>query len=196
MSNAHHDDDHHAEPVRVRQKRPVLYLAEFETPGQVMRAAEKVRDAGYKRWDVHTPFPVHGMDKAMGLSDSKLGWIVLVCGLTGCTAAFALIGWTNGIDYPLIIGGKPGFSFPSMVPVMFELTILLSAIGTVFGMFGLNQLPRHHHPVFYSDRFDRATDDRFFISVEAADEKFDLDDTRSLLETLAPSHLELIQEES
>jgi hypothetical protein len=191
-----HDDDGHPIRRRVREKRPLLYLAEFETTGQVMRAAAKVRDAGYKRWDVHTPFPVHGMDKAMGLPDSRLGWIVLLCGLTGCTAAFLLMWWTNGIDYPLVIGGKPGYSLPSMVPVMFELTVLLSAFGAVFGMLILNQLPRHHHPVFYSDRFEAASDDKFFISVEAADERFDLDSTRSLLESLQPTHLELIQEES
>lgn len=189
-------DEEHVKPKRPKQKRPVLYLAEFETPGQVFHAAEKVRDAGYRRWDVHTPFPVHGMDRAMGLSDSKLGWIVLACGLTGCSLALGLIWYTNGIDYPLVIGGKPPFSFPSSVPVMFELTILLSAFGAVLGMFGLNQLPRHHHPVFYSARFERGTDDRFFISVEASDDKFDLEDTRVLLESLSPSHLELIQEES
>lgn len=189
-------DEEHVKPARPKQKRPVLYLAEFETPGQVHHAAEKVRDAGYRRWDVHTPFPVHGMDKAMGLGDSRLGWIVLACGLTGCSLAFLLIWYTNGVDYPLVIGGKPPFSFPSMVPVMFELTILLSAFGTVLGMLGLNQLPRHHHPVFYSERFERGTDDRFFISVEASDDKFDLEETRALLESLSPAHLELIQEES
>lgn len=191
-----HDHDEHEKKERPKHKRPVPYLAEFETSGKVMRAAEKVRDAGYKRWDVHTPFPVHGMDKAMGLPDSRLGWIVLVSGLTGLSAAFLLMWFTNGVDYPIVIGGKPGFSLPSMVPVMFELTILLSAFGTVFGMFGLNQLPRHHHPVFYSDRFDRATDDRFFISVEAGDENFDLDATKALLEKAGATHLELIQEES
>lgn len=194
MASAH-DQKKHAYREGPAQKRPLLYLAEFQTPGNVMHAAEKVRDAGYKRWDVHTPFPVHGMDRAMGLPDSRLGWIVLACGLTGCAAAFSLIYWTNGMDYPLIIGGKPPGSFPSMVPVMFELTILLSAFGSVFGMLGLNQLPRHHHPVFYSDRFDAASDDRFFISIEAADEKFDLEDTRALLESLGATHLELIQEE-
>lgn len=187
--------DTHDKP-RELVKRPVLYLAEFETPGQVMHAAETVRDAGYQRWDVHTPFPVHGMDGAMGLPQSRLGAIVLAAGITGCTAAFLLIWWTNGVDYPIVIGGKPPFSFPSMVPVMFELTILLSAFGCVFGMFGLNQLPRHHHPVFYSDRFDRASDDRFFISIEATDDKFNLEKTKALLESTHPSHLELIQEES
>lgn len=193
---AHDHDEDAPKPARPKTKRPVLYLAEFESPGDVLHAAEKVRDAGYRRWDVHTPFPVHGMDRAMGLGDSHLGWIVLLCGLTGCTAGFLLIWWTNGVDYPLTIGGKPGFSFPSMVPVMFELTILLSAFGAVLGMLGLNQLPRHHHPVFYSERFEAATDDRFFISIEAADEKFDLDETKGLLAGLHPSHLELITEES
>lgn len=193
---AHDHDEDAPKPARPKTKRPVLFLAEFEKPGDVLHAAERVRDAGYKRWDVHTPFPVHGMDKAMGLSDSKVGWIVLLCGLTGCTAGFLLIWFTNGIDYPIIIGGKPGFSFPSMVPVMFELTILLSAFGAVLGMLGLNQLPRHHHPVFYSERFERMTDDRFFLSIEAADEKFDLEDTKGLLSDLHPTHLELITEES
>ncbi len=193
---AHDDKAHDEKDAPPRRKRPVLYLAEFETPGKVMHAAEAVRDAGYQRWDVHTPFPVHGMDKAMGLPDSRLGWIVIAAGLTGVSAAFLLMWFTNGVDYPLIIGGKPGFSLPSMVPVMFELTILLSAFGAVFGMFGLNMLPRHHHPVFYSGRFERATDDRFFISIEAADERFDLEKTKRLLEGLHPSHLELIQEES
>lgn len=176
--------------------RPLLYLAEYETTADVMHAAEKVRDAGYEKWDVHTPFPVHGMDRAMGLRDSSVGWIVLVMGLTGCLSGFLLLWWTNGIDYPLIIGGKPGFSIPAMIPVMFELTILLSAFGAVFGMFGLNQLPKHHHPVFYSARFERCTDDRFFISIEASDSAFDLESTRELLEGTHPAHIELIQEEA
>ena len=177
-------------------KRPVLYLAEFNSTKDIVHAAEKVRDAGYKRWDVHTPFPIHGMDRAMGMGDSKLGWIVLASGLTGVSAAFFLMWFTNGIDYPLIIGGKPGFSLPSMVPVLFELTILLSAFGAVLGMLGLNQLPRHHHHVFYSERFERFSDDRFFVSIEAGDEKFDVDGTKQLLESLHPESLELIQEES
>jgi hypothetical protein len=181
---------------RPKTRRPVLYLAEFTTPKDIVHAAEKVRDAGYKRWDVHTPFPIHGMDRAMGLTDSVLGWIVILCGLAGVSGAFLLLWYTNGVDYPLIIGGKPGFSLPSMVPVMFELTILLSAFGTVLGMLGLNQLPRHHHHVFYSERFERVTDDRFFVSIEAADEKFDVQGTKKLLESLHPESLELIQEES
>jgi hypothetical protein len=176
--------------------RPIMFLAEYDKTSDVYHAAEKVRDAKYTRWDVHTPFPVHGMDDAMGLKMSLVGYIALAAGLTGTMTAFLLMWWTNGIDYPYIIGGKPPFSLPSMVPVMFELTILLTGFGTVFGMLGLNQLPRHHHPVFYSDRFEGASDDKFFISIEAADPEFDLEETRVLLESTHPTHIELIEEET
>lgn len=177
------------------KKRPVVYLAEFETPDAIVHAAETVRDAGYEKWDVHTPYPVHGMDAAMGLKDSRLGWIVLMCGLTGVTAAITMIQWMNGYDYPLVIGGKPPDAIPSMVPIMFELTVLLSSFGSVFGMLGLNELPKHHHPVFYSERFSAASNNRFFISVEVEDKKFDTKKTKELLESTHPSHLELVEEE-
>lgn len=176
-------------------KRPLLYLAEFETADDIIGAAEKVRDAGYERWDVHTPYPVHGMDRAMGMGDSPLGWIVLVCGLTGLTLAVTMMQWMNGIDYPLVIGGKPPDAYASMVPIMFELTVLLSAFGAVLGMLGLNELPKHHHPIFYSERFDSCSHDKFFVSIEAEDKQFDVGKTGSFLEALAPSHLELVQEE-
>ena len=175
-------------------KRPVLYLAEFDTPDGVIHAAEKVRDAGFEKWDVHSPYPVHGMDAAMGLSDSRLGWIVLACGLTGVSLAVLMMQWMNGYDYPLVIGGKPPDAFASMVPIMFELTVLVSSFGALFGMLGLNELPKHHHPVFYSERFDNFSNDKFFISIEAADKQFDLDKTRSLLESLHASHVELVEE--
>ena len=174
--------------------RPVLLLAEFETPDDVIGAAEKVRDSGYEKWDVHTPWPVHGMDAAMGLSDSRLGWIVLVAGLTGLSLAVTMIQWMNGYDYPLVIGGKPPDAFASMVPIMFELTVLLSCFGATFGMLGLNELPRHHHAVFYSQRFEAASNDKFFISIEAEDKQFDLNKTRALLEGLKASHVELVEE--
>lgn len=173
-----------------------LYLAEFETPGACMHAAEKLRDAGYKDFDTHTPFPVHGMDKAMGLSDSKLGLIVFPIGLTGTTLAFLMMWWMNGVDYPLVIGGKPPYSLPSQIPIMFELTILLSAFATVFGMFHLNRLPRHHHPLFNSERFARFSDDKFFVSVESTDAKFDLERTKSLLEGAHATHVELVKDDN
>jgi len=171
-----------------------LLLAEYETPDGCADAAAKLRDAGYTKFDAHTPYPVHGMDAAMGMRDTPIGWIVLAMGMTGCLAGFLMMFWMNGIDYPLVIGGKPPDAIPSMVPVMFEMTILLSAFGAVFGLFGLCQLPRHHHPIFNSDRFARATDDHFFISVDASDPKFDLKKTRLLLEGTTPAHLELVEE--
>jgi hypothetical protein len=188
----------HSPKQRIHRRTPALVLAEFHSAGQVLHAAEKVRDAGYQHWDTHTPFPVHGMDRAMGLRDSRLGWIVLCAALTGLATAFVMMHWMNGIDYPLVVGDKPPGApgtIPSMVPVMFELTILFSAFGAVFGMFHLNSLPRHHHPIFISDRFRAATDDRFFISVEADDPKFDIETVRALLEGAHATHVEVIEED-
>jgi hypothetical protein len=180
---------------QAKQKRPVVMLAEFDSPDAIIHAAEKCRDAGYEKWDVHTPYPVHGMDAAMGLTDSRLGWIVLACGLTGVTAAVTMIQWMNGYDYPLVIGGKPPDAIPSMVPIMFELTVLLSSFGAVFGMFGLNELPKHHHPVFYSDRFEQFSHDKFFVSVEVEDKKYDEAKTRALFEDAHATHVEVVEEE-
>jgi len=177
---------------------PAVILAEFDTAHDVLHAAEKVQAAGYKHWDAHTPFPVHGMDRAMGLKDSRLGWIVLAFALTGLTGAFVMMHWMNGVDYVTVVGDKPPGApqtLPSMVPILFELTILLSAFGAVLGMFGLNKLPRHHHPIFASERFRAATDDKFFISIEAEDPKFDVVRTRELLEGVHAAHVEVIEEE-
>ena len=183
-----------SKPTAPKKAKPAVLLAEFDDPNEVLHAAEKVRDAGYQKWDVHTPYPLHGMDAAMGLGDSRLGWIVLVMALTGLSAATALMVWANGIEYPIIIGGKPPISLPSMVPICFELTILFSALGCFFGMLGLNQLPRHNHPVFESERFKAFSTDKFFISVEAADAQFDVAGTRRFLEGLHPTHVELVEE--
>jgi hypothetical protein len=174
---------------------PALLLAEFNTPGEVLHAAEKLRDAGYTEFDTHSPFPIHGMDAAMGLKDSKLGLIVFPIALTGTTLAFLMMWWMNGVDYPLVIGGKPPYSLPSQVPIMFEVTILLSALATVFGMFHLNRLPRHHHPIFNSERFKGFSDDKFFLSVESSDPKWSLEKTKKLLESAHASHVELVYDD-
>jgi hypothetical protein len=177
---------------------PTVILAEFDDAGATLHAAEKVRDAGYSRWDTHTPFPIHGMDAAMGMKDSRLGWIVIASALTGLTGAFVMMHWMNGVDYVTVVGDKPPGApqtIPSMVPIMFELTVLFSAFGAVLGMFGLNQLPRHNHPVFASDRFRKASIDRFFISIEAEDPKFDVKATKEFLEGMHPSHVEVVEEE-
>ncbi len=177
------------------ERRAALLLAEYNTPGACMRAAEKLRDAGYTKFDTHTPFPVHGMDKAMGLADSKLGWLVFCMGLTGASLGFTMMYWMNGVDYPLVIGGKPPGAIPSMVPILFELTVLFSALTAVFGMLGMNKLPRHNHPLFESERFRGFSDDKFFVSVEVEDPKFKLERTRDLLEKTHADHVELVEED-
>lgn len=171
---------------------PALLLAEFESSGELLHAAQKVREAGYTVFDAHSPFPIHGMDAAMGMPDSKLGLIVFPIGLTGTTLAFLMMWWMNGVDYPIVIGGKPPFSLPSQIPIMFELTILFSAFATVFGMFHLNRLPRHHHPIFNSERFGAFSNDKFFLSIESTDPKWNVERTRKVLEACHPTNVELV----
>lgn len=158
------------------------FVAEYETVPAVLAAAERVRDAGYTYFDVHTPIPIHGLDEAMGIRVSRLPWVVLGGGATGASLGLALQWWTNAVDYPFIISAKPYFGLPAAIPVTFELTVLLAAIGAFVGMLVANGLPQLYHPLFRVDRFRRATNDRFFLSVEARDPRFDPRLTRQLLE--------------
>ncbi|MDC0346883.1 MAG: DUF3341 domain-containing protein [Planctomycetota bacterium] len=174
--------------------KPVVLIAEFETADQLMSAAEKVRDEGFKRWDCHTPYPVHGLDGAMGIRPTILPWIVLGGGFTGFCGGLLMQGWMNGISYPFLISGKPFFSIPASIPVAFELTILLSAFGAFGGMLALNGLPRMFNPLFRSDRFRRATADRFFISIEARDRRFDADSNARFLRGIGANAIEVIEE--
>lgn len=169
-----------------------LVLARFAGPRQLLNACTRLREAGYSRWDAHSPFPVHGLDRAMGLRQSPLPWIVLVLGLAGAAGGMLLQWWVAVRAYPLVISGKPLFSWPAFVPVTFELGVLFGALGAVFGMLGLNQLPTLHHPIFESVRFERVTDDGFFISVESGDPKFDPAGTREFLQGLGAEDVELI----
>ncbi len=170
-------------------------LARFETPGQLLHACEKVRDAGYTRWDAHTPFPVHGLDRAMGMRPTILPWFVLVLGLGGAAGAMAMQWWISVVDYPLTISGKPLFSWQAFVPVTFEVGVLMGALAAVLGVFGLSRLPMHWHPLFGSKEFARATDDGFFISIESWDPKFDTGKTRRLLESCAAAHVETVAQD-
>jgi hypothetical protein len=174
------------------QRSDDLYgvLAEFADEHSLLAAAARVRDAGYRRWDAFTPYPVHGLDDAMGVRGTRLPWLVLVCGLTGMTVGILLCWWTNATSfnvpsalrgYPLLVSGKPLFSLPANIPVIFELTILFSAFAAVFGMLGRNGLPRLYHPLFRTTRFRRASRDRFFIAIEADDAAFDPAGTIELL---------------
>ena len=167
-------------------------LAQYKTPGDLYRACERVRDAGYTRWDAHTPFPVHGLEGAMGMRRSKLPWIVLVMALGGAATGFALQTWVHTMAYPLTISGKPFFTWPAFIPITFELGVLGGALGAVFGMLGLNKLPMHHHPLFEAPRFARFADDAFFISVESWDPKFDRAETVRLLESTGAVAVELV----
>jgi hypothetical protein len=169
-------------------------LAEFDSPATLFHACEQVRDAGYTRWDAHSPFPVHGLERAMGLRPSRLPFYVLISALTGMVGAITLQWWVHAVHYPLVISGKPYFSWQAFVPVTFEATILFGAAGAVLGMLHLNRLPRHYHSLFRSRRFERVTDDRFFISVEAADPRFDPQQTRALLEQAGASGIEEIDD--
>lgn len=168
-------------------------LAEFATAADLYRACERVRDAGFTRWDAHTPFPVHGLSKAMGLRPSPLPWIVLVMGLAGAAAGFLLQWWVHVEAYPLVISGKPYNAWPAFIPITFEVAILFAALGAVFGMFALNRLPMHHHPLFKSKVFERVTDDAFFISIESWDPRFDPAATQALLESLGARGVELLE---
>ena len=173
---------------------PFGVLAEFESPQIIYGACEKVRDAGYQIWDSHTPYPVHGLDKAMGLKSSKLPWVVLFMGLLGAGGGLLLQWWVSTTAYPLVIGGKPFFSWQAFVPVCFELMVLFAALGSVVGMLHFNRLPQLYHATFRSKRFERVTDDRFFISIEATDPKFDQEETIELLQSAGASHVEILEQ--
>src|ERR1051326_1198028 len=169
-------------------------VAEFETAADVLHAAQKVRDAGFRRWDVYTPFPVHGMDSAMGLKNSKVGWFSFIGGVSGYTLGMLMIWWMNAYDYPIVVGGKPMFSPFSAFPPSYELTILLGSFGALFGMLFLNRLPRLYHPLLKNRRFALATHDRFLVVIETSDPKYSETETRQLLEKLGSTHIEVVEE--
>ncbi len=180
------------------EKPPVYAIgAEYSTAADVYHAAEQVRDAGYTKWDVHTPFPVHGMDEAMGLKKSPLGYIVFGGGTLGFIIALSLVFIPSSFIYPLIVHGKPTdwTTIPAFVPILFELTVLLSALTALFGMLILNGLPRLNHPVFEWERFTRVTDDKFYIVIERRDQKFNEAATTALLQATGADLIETLYEE-
>jgi Protein of unknown function (DUF3341)/Cytochrome C oxidase, cbb3-type, subunit III len=170
-------------------------LAEYDTPGELIAAARKVRDAGYTQFDCYSPFPVHGIDEAMGIKRTILPLLVLGGGLAGLFLGGLLQWWTNAHNWAWNISGKPAWSIPANIPIAFETTILLSVFTTFFGMWILNRLPQVWHPFFRLDRFARATDDAFLLGIEAKDARFDLQTTTKLLEgagaiAVEPCHLD------
>ena len=189
----------------MRRRKLFGLMAEFDSPHAIYEAAHKVRDRGYRWWDCHTPFPVHGLDKAMGVKPTILPIIVFFGGLTGTCVGFLLQWFTNATSfdiwalvwvrgYDFFISGKPMVSLPAWIPVMFETTILLSALTATFGMLLLNGLPRLYHPVFRSRRFHRATNDRFFIVIESRDPRFERAETEEFLASLKPVSIEALED--
>ena len=169
-------------------------LAEFKNPKALVDVSKKVVEAGYDKFDTYSPFPIHGIDKAMSLPKSKLGYIVIGHSILGFTGAIAMMYFMSVIDYPINISGKPFFNAPAWVPITFELTVLLSAFGAVFGMFFLNGLPRLNNPLLEVERFKKATDDGFFLCIEANDSKFQEDLVRQLLHDAGATYIEEVYE--
>src|SRR6266536_3585376 len=174
--------------------KPYGMVGEFMTAASVLHAAEKVRSAGFRKWDVFTPFPVHGMDRAMGLKNSKVGWFAFLGGVTGYTCGMLMIWWMNAVNYPLVVGGKPMFSPFAAFPPSYELTILFGAFGSLGGMLFLNRLPRLHHPLLKNKRFSHVTHDRFFVVIECDDPKYSEIETRALLEEAGSRHIEVVED--
>jgi hypothetical protein len=168
-------------------------VAEFENSGALLAAAEKIRDAGYKRFEVYSPFPIHGMDDAMGLKQSPLGFIVFAVGSIGCIGALLLQWWTSAVDYPIVYSGKPYFALPAFVPITFELTVILSGFTAMVGMFALNRMPRFFHPMFYSENFcKKASDDGFFAAIFVWDEKFNVREVKQFFKDIGGKNIEII----
>ena len=168
-------------------------LAEFDSTDQLLHAAEKTRLEGYKDFETFSPFPIHGMDDAMGLKSSKLGWIVFCGGACGLTTGFGLQTWAQVFAYPYIISGKPFFSYPAFVPVTFELMVLFSAFAAVFGMFALNGLPRFNHPLFDSPLMKNVTSHKFVLFISAKDKKFDREKSKLFIDSLKPDAVDMLE---
>lgn len=161
-------------------------LAEFESTETLLAAAQRTYDAGYRRLDAYTPFPVHGLAEAIGFERNWVPLLVLLGGLAGAAGGFYLQYWISVDAYPINVGGRPFNSWPAFIPVTFEMTILIAALTAVLGMLALNGLPQPYHPVFNVPQFALASRDRFFLFVRSADPRFDPEATRRFLEGLGP----------
>lgn len=176
-----------AKPVPVPEPvKPYGLMAEFETADDLFAAARRANAEGYTKMDAYSPFPIEGLAEEVGFHHTRLPLVILICGITGALTGFGMQSYSFLVDYPMNVQGRPLFSWPAFVPITFELMILFSAFGAVFGMILMNGLPLPYHPAFNAPRFDRASQDAFFLCIEADDPKYDSDQTRSFLEGLKP----------
>ena len=175
--------------------QPQLYgfMAEFEDPNELVNAARRAYQEGYRKMDAYSPFPIEELAEAIGFHHSKLPMIVLIGGIVGCIGGFLLQYWVSVIEYPINVGGRPFFSWPAFIPATFETTVLVAALSAVLGMLALNGLPEPYHPVFNVRRFALATRNRFFLCIESRDPKFDLHNTRQFLESLHPREVSEVE---
>lgn len=169
-----------------------ILIAEFNSAAELFKAAEKLRDSDYKKFDCHSPFPIHGMNGAMGIKRSKLGFIAGGFAVIGFVAAVLLQWWANAVEYPLVISGKPFFSYQTYLPVTFALAVLLAALASVIGMLALNKLPRWNHPIFSSELFEKFGDNGFFVTVELTDPKFDEQKTSEFLKSIGAGIIDVV----
>jgi hypothetical protein len=171
----------------MRHKTPIYGLmAEFRTPEQILDATRRAREAGYRQMDAYTPYTVEGLAEYLDLPQTRVPFVVLMGGLIGAGVGFFMQYWSMAVDYPLNVGGRPTNSWPAFIPVTFELMVLVACLAAILGMFFLNGLPQPYHPVFNVARFARASQDRFFLCIEALDPKFGLEGTRQFLQSLNP----------
>jgi Alternative complex III, ActD subunit len=182
------------------EPRSHLYgvIGEFETPKQVLEAARKMREAGYKDIDAYSPYPLEGLSEALGLGrkENRVPLITLIGGLFGGLGGFFFQYWANVYSFPENIGGRPYNSWPAFIPVTFEMTVLFASIFSVLGMLGMNKLPQPHHPLFNSDRFQKhASADRFFVCIEATDPKFELAGAKNFLQGLSAQNVAEVEDE-
>lgn len=177
-----------------QNNKSTAILASFENPAQLLEAAKKLRDAGYTKYDCHSPFPIHGMDDAMGLKRSPLGYIVFAVAAIALLAGFTLEWWTSSVDYPLVISGKPFFSYQAYGPVAFAIMVLSSAFVSLLGMLALNKLPMLFHPLFSSKSFEKVMDDGFYVSIESADTNFDEVATKQFMTEIGANNVEVVYE--
>ncbi len=178
------------------EEKPRIFgiIAEFRDPEPLLEAARKAYRAGYRHMDAYSPYPVEGLADAIGFRKNGVAPLVFVGGVLGTLTGFGMQYFASVIHYPYDIGGKPFFSWPSFIPVTFELMVLLAAFACFGGMLALNGLPRPHHPVFNAVRFERASNDRFFLCIESADANFNAEHTRAFLEALGPVEVSEVKE--